>query len=100
MLTDARRVDAGRDQALDRPGGGLGIRQASAAQGETAVAVLGAAQVHAAMAHGAAAPARGRHALERGSGAVRVAGRALLEAPPAVAILGAVQPPRGPANGG
>src|SRR3954449_1129662 len=100
MLADTRRADAGRDQSLGRPGGGLGIRQASTAQGEAAVAVLRAAQEPAARAHGAAARARGGHALERRAGAVRVTRRAPLEPPPAVAILGAVEPLCGPENGG
>src|SRR4051794_17098804 len=100
MLADTRRADAGRDQSLGRPGAGLGIRQASTAQGEAAVAVLRAAQEPAARAHGAAARARGRHALERRAGAVGGPRCAPLEAPPAVAILGAVEPLCGPENGG
>ena len=64
------RVDAGGQQALDRPGRGLGVGLAARLAGEAAVAVLVAPDV----AHGArAGVAAASESLERGSGVVDVA---------------------------
>src|SRR6185503_5086519 len=98
---DATLVPAGRDQALDGPGGRLRVRPRPGLQRKAPVGVLVARDEPGRPGDGAAPrPSRRDERLERAGGVVDAARRpAPGEVPTAVAVLLAREPRRRPADG-